>query len=507
MQSTMINSAENRPLFTDLAFMSRIERATKSIPAPVQWRLLTLALVLNDLLMTGLAFRVAYFLRFDLSFPFFRHDAIPSLLFYRRLVLVLIPVWLLIFVLIGLYSRRNLLGGTQEYSKAFHATTIGMFAVIAAGFLLPEFIFARGWLLMAWGFAFFFVALGRFFLRRAVYFARGQGYFISNAVIIGGNNEGFSLAEQLQSWKTSGLHLVGFVDEIVPAGTRLFRNLYSLGTVDQLDKIIADYNVEELILATSAISSRDNVTDIFRRFGSCPNLHVRLSSGLYEIITTGLRVKEFAFVPLVEVNQVRLTGIDQALKLVLDYSLTIPVTILAFPVMLLIGLAIKLDSPGPVIYRRRVMGVNGRMFDAFKFRTMAVNGDEILEANPVLKAELAQNHKLKEDPRITRVGKLLRQTSLDELPQLFNVLRGEMSLVGPRMITQPEMEKYSRWDMNLLTMRPGITGLWQVSGRSDVSYDERVRMDMYYIRNWSIWLDIQLVLQTFPAVIKRRGAY
>jgi lipopolysaccharide/colanic/teichoic acid biosynthesis glycosyltransferase len=160
-----------------------------------------------------------------------------------------------------------------------------------------------------------------------------------------------------------------------------------------------------------------------------------------------------------------------------------------------------------VIYRRRVMGVNGSMFDAFKFRTMAVNGDEILEANPALKAELAQNHKLKDDPRITRMGKLLRKTSMDELPQLVNVLRGEMSLVGPRMITQPEMEKYSRWDMNLLTVRPGITGLWQVSGRSDVSYDERVRMDMYYIRNWSIWLDLQLLLQTFPAVIKRRGAY
>jgi exopolysaccharide biosynthesis polyprenyl glycosylphosphotransferase len=487
--------------------MGRIERASKSLPVKLQWRLLVLALILNDLAMTGLAFRVAYFLRFELGFPFFRQDAVPSLIYYRRLVLIFIPVWLLIFALTGLYSQRNLLGGTQEYSKAYHATTIGMFSVIAAGFLLPEFVFARGWLLLAWGFAFFFVALGRFVLRRVVYFARGHGYYVSNAVIIGGNDEGLSLAEQLLSWKTSGLHVVGFVDEIVPAGTRLFRNLYSLGAVDQLDKIIADYGVEELILATSAISSRDNVTDIFRRFGSCPNIHVRLSSGLYEIITTGLRVKEFAYVPLVEVNQVRLTGIDRALKLVLDYSLTIPIMILAFPIMLLIGLAIRLDSPGPVIYRRRVMGVNGRMFDAFKFRSMAVNGDEILEANLALKEELAQNHKLKVDPRITRVGRLLRKTSLDELPQLFNVLRGEMSLVGPRMITQPEMEKYSRWDMNLLTMRPGITGLWQVSGRSDVSYDERVRMDMYYIRNWSIWLDIQLVIQTFPAVIKRRGAY
>jgi exopolysaccharide biosynthesis polyprenyl glycosylphosphotransferase len=487
--------------------MSRIERATNSIPVRFQWRLLVLALILNDLVMTGLAFRTAYLLRFELAFPLFHREVIPSLVYYRRLVFILIPVWLLIFAVTGLYSRRHLLGGTQEYSKAYHATTIGLFTVIAAGFLLPEFIFARGWLLMAWGLAFFFIALGRFIVRRIVYFARGHGYYLSNAVIVGGNDEGLSLAEQFLSWKTSGLHVVGFVDEIVPAGTRLYRNLYSLGAVDQLETIVAKYGVEELILATSAISSRDNVTDIFRRFGSCADVHVRLSSGLYEIITTGLRVKEFAYVPLVEVNQVRLTGIDRALKLLLDYSLTILGLILAFPLMLLIGLAVKLDSPGPVIYRRRVMGVNASKFDAYKFRTMAVNGDEILEANPALKAELAQNHKLKNDPRITRMGKLLRKTSLDELPQLINVLRGEMSLVGPRMITQPEMEKYSRWDMNLLTVRPGITGLWQVSGRSDVSYDERVRMDMYYIRNWSIWLDLQLLIQTFPAVIKRRGAY
>jgi len=138
---------------------------------------------------------------------------------------------------------------------------------------------------------------------------------------------------------------------------------------------------------------------------------------------------------------------------------------------------------------------------------MYVNGDEILAKHPELQAELAKNHKLKEDPRVTRVGKYLRKFSLDELPQIFNVLRAEMSLVGPRMISPEEIEMYDRWDMNLLTVRPGITGLWQVSGRSDISYAERVRLDMYYIRNWSIWQDIQLLLQTLPAVLKGKGAY
>ena len=124
-----------------------------------------------------------------------------------------------------------------------------------------------------------------------------------------------------------------------------------------------------------------------------------------------------------------------------------------------------------------------------------------------MQKELAENHKLKNDPRITRVGRFLRKTSLDELPQLFNVLRGEMSLVGPRIISPEEIDKYHKWNMNLLTVKPGLSGLWQVSGRSDLSYQERVNLDMYYIRNWSIWLDLQILFQTIPVVIKGTGAY
>jgi lipopolysaccharide/colanic/teichoic acid biosynthesis glycosyltransferase len=195
------------------------------------------------------------------------------------------------------------------------------------------------------------------------------------------------------------------------------------------------------------------------------------------------------------------------MKKLLDYSLTILALFVFMPLMFIIALVIKLDSPGPVIYRRRVMGVNGRKFDAFKFRTMFVNGDELLAAYPELYTRLAKHHKLKNDPRITRAGNFLRRFSLDELPQLFNVLFNQMALVGPRMISPAEVEMYNQWGINLLTVRPGITGLWQVSGRSDISYEERVRLDMHYIRNWTIWLDLHLLLRTIPAVIKRRGAY
>jgi exopolysaccharide biosynthesis polyprenyl glycosylphosphotransferase len=494
-------------MFLETALKSRIHQASQSIPRQLQWRLFTASLIVSDVLMSSLAFRLAYFSRFELGLGIFYQNIDPPIEFYQRLVLIFVPLWLGIFALMGLYDRQKLLGGPQEYSLVFNGTTVGMVLVIAAGFLAPDFVLARGWLLLAWAFTFFLTALARFFLRRVVYSLRQRGYFVSLAVIVGANNEGLSLAEQLMHWKSSGFHLVGFIDKKLPAGTPLMEQLSVLGSVDDLDKIIAQYEIEELILASSAISSRDKMLEIFQQYGVSSDVNVRMSSGLYEIISTGLTVKDFAYVPLVGVNKVRLTGVDEFLKMALDYALTIPGLVLIAPAMLALALAIKLDSPGPVVHRRRVMGMNGRQFDAFKFRTMVENGDEVLEQYPALKAELARNHKLREDPRITRVGALLRRYSLDELPQLFNVLRREMSLVGPRIITPAEVEKYNKWDINLMTVRPGMTGLWQVSGRSDVSYEERVRLDMHYIRNWSIWLDLQLLLQTIPAVLRARGAY
>jgi exopolysaccharide biosynthesis polyprenyl glycosylphosphotransferase len=280
-----------------------------------------------------------------------------------------------------------------------------------------------------------------------------------------------------------------------------------LGSVDQLGDIIKSFNIGEVILASSAISTRDYLLEIFKQYGVSDTVNIRMSSGLYEIITTGLTVNEFAYVPLVYVNKVRLTGSDNFFKLILDYLITVTVLIILAPFLILIALLVRFSSPGPIVHRRRVMGINGKQFNALKFRTMVVNGDEIMAKHPELKDELERNHKLKYDPRVTKVGAFLRKWSLDELPQLFNVLTRDMSLVGPRMISPEEVALYKQFDMNLLTVLPGITGLWQVSGRSDISYDERVRLDMYYIRNWSIWLDLQLLLQTIPAVLKRRGAY
>jgi exopolysaccharide biosynthesis polyprenyl glycosylphosphotransferase len=490
-----------------IAETKKIKDANLIIPRHVQWRFYITSLLISDLVMTFAAFWLAYYFRFEWFVQYFAPNATVSFETYRFLLYSMPFLWLGIFAVNGLYAKDNLLGGTREYSRIFRSATQGFLLIAIAGFLEPTLIIARGWLFMTWGFTFMFVSGARFLLRRVVYALRRYGFFLTPAVIVGANEEGRWLAEQLLNWETSGLHLIGFVDKKVPATLPLFHHLACLGSVEKLGEIIEQYKIGEVILASSAFSARDYLLEIFRKYGVIDGVTIRMSSGLYEILTTSLTVNEFAYVPLVYVNKVRLTGIDNIVKFVQDYVLAIASLILLSPFLVLIAILVKISSPGPVLHKRLVMGLNGKRFHAFKFRTMVTNGDEVLDQHPELKSELQTNHKLKNDPRITPIGAFLRKYSLDELPQLFNVLKRDMSLVGPRMISPEEAPLYKQFDMNLLTVLPGITGLWQVSGRSDISYEERVRLDMYYVRNWTIWLDLQLLFQTIPAVLKARGAY
>jgi lipopolysaccharide/colanic/teichoic acid biosynthesis glycosyltransferase len=203
----------------------------------------------------------------------------------------------------------------------------------------------------------------------------------------------------------------------------------------------------------------------------------------------------------------RYSKLDLLLKALMDYGFTALGLIILAPVMLVLAIIVKLDSHGPVIHRRRVLGMGGTQFDAFKFRTMHVNGDEILNRHPELKAQLERDHKLTHDPRITNCGVWMRKLSLDELPQLFNVMLGQMSLVGPRMISPKELSRYGEHAEELLTVKPGITGLWQISGRSTLMPEDRVRLDMQFIRTRTAWGDFKLLLRTVPAVLQSRGAY
>lgn len=197
---------------------------------------------------------------------------------------------------------------------------------------------------------------------------------------------------------------------------------------------------------------------------------------------------------------------ERALKGAIDLLGAFVLVCLLSPVLLVIVLLISLSDGFPIIYLRRVVGAEGE-FDAYKFRTMCRNADSVLEANPELREAFSQNFKLRSDPRVTRVGEGLRKYSLDELPQLINVLKGQMSLVGPRMITAQELSKYGEYQELLMTVKPGLTGYWQTRGRQDVSYEERVRMDVHYITHWTLGLDLKILFETPWKVIKGKGAY
>jgi exopolysaccharide biosynthesis polyprenyl glycosylphosphotransferase len=471
----------------------------------LEWLLLIGALILNDLILYNIAFRLAYWIRYESNWPITKYWFQPAI-DYTHLSLLTIPVFIVIFAMVGLYNRKNLLGDAREYSLVFTATTMAMFINISVGFLFPDdMILARAWVILTWLLSLVLISMGRFIIRRVVYRLRYNGWFQSPALIVGSNSEAGLVTNQLSTAKNGGLKVVGYI-HCGNGQLDVQENLPCFGQLEDLHATIHKYHIPVIILISSALT-RDQVVEIFRKYGTAKHIDLRMSTGLYEIITTGLQVKEDGMVPLVAINNVRLTGTDRIFKFLLDYCLAIPAALLFIPFYFLIAILIKLDSPGPVIHFRRVMGVNGKQFNAYKFRTMYTDGDQILAKHPELMDEYEHSFKIKDDPRVTRLGKFLRKTSLDELPQIFNILKNQMSVVGPRMICPDELEKYNQWDINLLTVKPGLTGLSQIRGRSNLSYAERVHFDMYYIRNWTIWMDLQIIVQTIPVVLNHRGAY
>jgi Undecaprenyl-phosphate galactose phosphotransferase WbaP len=204
-------------------------------------------------------------------------------------------------------------------------------------------------------------------------------------------------------------------------------------------------------------------------------------------------------------------GWNLRIKRFIDLVIIIVGGILVLPFLLLIALLIKVTSPGPVLYRQRRLGANGKHFYVYKFRSMITGSQdrlrELLESDTELKKEWEKNHKLAKDPRVTKIGKFLRRTSIDEFPQLINILKGEMSLVGPRPIVEEEIEKYGDDYNRVFSIKPGLTGLWQISGRSDTDYESRISYDTYYLQSWSVWMDLWVLFMTFGAVLRGRGAY
>jgi exopolysaccharide biosynthesis polyprenyl glycosylphosphotransferase len=314
-------------------------------------------------------------------------------------------------------------------------------------------------------------------------------------LIVGANDLGQCLAQEL----SPACHVVGFVDN--GADTSLDWPL--LGPIARLEQLVQAHGVDELVIALPS-SRREQVGRILAR-GFQREVHVKLVPELSDLLPQNLEVQQLAGRACIGfLSAAHVSWLKRLVDLVLTslglLGLLIP--------LVLIALAIRVDSPGPVLYRQVRLGKNGRPFTILKFRSMHRDAEarlaELRERN---EASAGLMFKMRDDPRVTRVGRVLRRLSLDELPQLLNVLRGEMSLVGPRPPIPAEVANYEDWQHGRLRARPGITGLWQVSGRSEVPFHDMVRLDLHYIRNWSLTLDIEILLRTIPAVLTSRGAY
>jgi len=464
-----------------------------------------LGLIAVDGIAVLSAFALAYVVRFKGGLPFL--DTPPySGSFYSNLAFWSVPIWLLLFALFELYDRRTLFSGFNEYTRVINACTAGLVVEVMFSFLDTNLQISRGWLLLTWLASMLLVICGRFAARRVLLLLRRRGRYHTRVLIIGANEDARALGEQFLADPGAGVDFVGFVDADLAVGTPVLVGHRVVASIASLTEVLARMAIREVVVASTAVS-RDQLLDVYRMVSCVPGVELRLSSGLFEILTTGMEVREVSRVPLVTPQRMRITGGDAWLKTSIDYVLAASALIVLSPVLLIVALLVRLDSAGPIIHRRHVLGVSGRYFDAFKFRTMIVNAERRQRNEPIEFPDRRQAIKTRTDPRITRVGRWLRRTSLDELPQLVNVLRGEMSLVGPRMIAPEEVRRYGKWQFSLSTVKPGITGPWQVEGRGDIPYEERVRLSMHYIRNYSIWLDLQILAKTISVVVRGGGAY
>ncbi|MFQ3599563.1 MAG: sugar transferase [Chloroherpetonaceae bacterium] len=327
---------------------------------------------------------------------------------------------------------------------------------------------------------------------------------LQNIIIVGAGKDGKQIAQEIQCNNRYGINVVGFLDDNVPVGTEISQGAKVLGKISDVEQYVKSYDCKEIIIAISNISY-ERLHDIIDTCKSVvPTL--KLSSRLYEIVPAKVAVEFYGNHVVMDVSS-SMDSVHRFYKRMLDIVIASVMLLLALPLLLIVSILIKIDSPGPVFYRQRRVGKDGKLFWCYKLRSMYVDADKRKRELEAMNEASGPIFKIKNDPRITRVGRILRKYSIDEIPQLFNVLLGQMSLVGPRPGTPEELKRYETWHKRRLKVPQGITGLWQVSGRSNLSFNEMVVLDLYYAENVSILTDINIMLRTIPAVLFGRGAY
>ena len=420
---------------------------------------------------------------------------------YFAIIPPTIAVWLLLFAAYGLYRERreSLL---DEALKVASAVSVGMMIVLAGSFFYRPFSFSRLWILFAWISSVLLVLLARGLIRAVYATLRAKGIDVRRVLIVGAGDEGVMVVRTLRAHPEWGQRPVAFADA-ASGGPVL--GLPVLGVPRDVLQLVRRCGADRVIVAL-APDVRTTAMDVI---ALCQEAGVPFAivPDLYTLAATGADVDVIGRLPLLTLRGTLLGGWEQKAKDAFDVAGVLIGLIVLLPVHLVLALVVWLDSPGPVLYRHRRIGKGGVFFGAWKFRTMTPSADDVLADDPKAKSAFERAYKLIDDPRVTRVGRWLRRTSLDELPQLLNVLKGEMSLVGPRPIVEEELRKYGPWERRLLCMKPGLTGLWQVLRHDEPDYDQRVALDMYYIDNWSLGLDLKILVRTLPAVISGRGAY
>jgi len=396
----------------------------------------------------------------------------------------------------GLY-RPHRVSPPEEFRSTIAATSMGV-VLLTVGVFWAHADFSRAWVGLTW-----FLALGGELVTRRVWRwyqgrLRADGRLSFRTLIVGTNAEARRLADSLRT-RGSGYTPLGFVGENSSVAED---SVQPMGRLDQLEQVIRDNRAECVFVASTAVGPEDvfRVSQLARRVG----VEVRLSANVPLIIASRLSVQEVASTMTLALRAVRLTRTQAFMKRSFDLAVASVAVLVTFPIWLLITVTIRISSPGPALFRQPRVTRGGRVFTMYKFRTMRLDGDGVINERGMDRTQ--PFFKVPDDPRLTAVGRILRRASLDELPQLLNVLKGDMSLVGPRPLPAEQVAA----NLELLEPRhempAGVTGWWQIHGRSDLTLEEALRHDFFYIENWSLTLDLYILSRTLGAVIAGKGA-
>jgi exopolysaccharide biosynthesis polyprenyl glycosylphosphotransferase len=473
-------------------------------------------LVISDALLILIGFAIAYGMRYRVSWPPPFNRVVQEVLsvnyvpfdnFLWPYTMLLIALSLSLYAMKGLYRMpRN--AGLLDYAGPIISGTTTSIAIVVLVAIYTRPIYSRLVYAFAWGAIILLLLISRGVVAGVRRWRWTRGVGRERVLVIGGTGLGRQVMDGIVAQTFLGYSLVGYLedsDQPRASGNGRIQHFRHLGAVQDLEPTLRANPIDMVVIALP-FWEHHRLPEIVRTCRAA-EVDFRVAPDLFELSFDRVNVSSLSGIPLIGLKEVSLKGGNLVLKRAIDLALILLAAPTVLPLTALIVLAIKRDSPGPAVFKQLRVGKGGRQFTAYKFRTMTADAE-------ARKAELAQLNeadgpifKIRDDPRLTRFGRFLRRSSLDELPQLWNVLKGEMSLVGPRPPTPDEVAAYEEWHHRRLEVNPGLTGLWQVLGRSDTSFDDMVRLDIYYAENWSLGMDVRIMLETIPAVLSGRGAY